>query len=176
MLRAFITALVIVAALPAAAQQTEIAFPERRAGQWEIRMVSEEARNTPPMVIQHCTDAATDRQMMQAGLSISRELCQRYEMRREGGGIVIDAACQIGPIRSTSRSVVTGDFRDTYQVRVEGTTEGAPGIPAQRSIMTQTARWVSATCASGLVPGDMLMPGGMKMNVREFERLMQRRG
>lgn len=174
----FLVAAAAISLLPISANaQSAPELPQRRAGQWEIRLDVGAARQTPDMVIHHCTDAATDRRMMQAGLQMSREMCSRYEMRRDGQGFVIDATCQLGPARSTSRAVISGDFQASYTIRVEGSVEGMPGSRGpQASVVTQTARWVGAACREGLTPGDMLMPGGMKMNVRDLERMMGRGG
>jgi hypothetical protein len=165
-MRLAIAALAIAAsALPAAAQNVEL--PQRRAGQWEIRM------NLPgrgEIEVQHCTDEATDRDMMQAGLNMSRDMCQRFEMRREGAGFVMESVCQFGQMRSSSRAVFSGDFQSGYSMQLTGTTEGGPQGRSETNL-TQTARWVSAECRGGLAPGDMLMPGGMRVNVREMMRM-----
>jgi hypothetical protein len=169
-MRLAIAALAIAAALPAAAQNVEL--PQRRAGQWEIRM------NMPgrgEVEVQHCTDEATDRDMMQAGLNMSRDMCSRFEMRREGAGYVMETVCQFGQMRSSSRAVFSGDFQSTYSMQLTGTTEGGPQGRTDTNL-TQTARWVSAECRGGLAPGDMLMPGGMRVNVREMMRMAPQPG
>jgi hypothetical protein len=121
------------------------------------------------MQVQHCVDGSTDREMMQAGLNMSRENCSRFEMRREGSGYVMESMCQFGPMRTSSRAVFSGDFQSTYQMQLSGTTEGGPQGRTEVNV-AQTARWVSEECRGGLQPGDMLMPGGMRVNVREMMR------
>jgi hypothetical protein len=37
--------------------------------------------------------------------------------------------------------------------------------------MTQHAQW-TGDCANGMQPGDMTMPGGMRMNVRDMMGMM----
>lgn len=163
-MRLVIAALALAAAVPALAQPAEL--PQRRAGQWEIRM------NMPgrgDVEVQQCVDADTDRDMMQAGLNASRDMCSRFELRREGQGFVMESVCQFGQVRSSSRAVFSGDFQSTYSMRLTGTSEGGPGGRTETNV-TQNARWVSAECRSGLMPGDMLMPGGMRVNVREMLR------
>ena len=44
-----------------------------------------------------------------------------------------------------------------------------PGMPAERTI-TIDAKWVGA-CKADQKPGDIMMPGGMKMNIKDMEKL-----
>ena len=85
---------------------------------------------------------------------------------QDGSSIVIEATCH-GPDETTSRTVMTGDFQSAYEATTTSVIEGAPqGMPAN-STMTQHATWTGG-CQNGLLPGDMVMPGGMKMNVRDY--------
>jgi hypothetical protein len=156
-------------ALPAAAQ--EIDFPERKAGQWEIKMIPEVAGAMPEQTIKACIDAASDKQMMQAGFSMSKSMCSRQEITRDGSDYVIDSTCQVGTMSTTSHIVVSGDFQSAYTVKMTSEITGSPMPMAGAGNMTQEARWVSADCTDGMAPGDMLMPGGMKVNVNEMMKM-----
>jgi hypothetical protein len=156
--------LLLVAGLAASATAAEIEFPSRKAGQWQVEMHPQAG---PAMTMQICLDAATDKQMMEAGMSISKDMCPTLDMTRDGSGIVIDAACTLGAMKTTSHTVMTGDFESSYDVTITSTIEGGPpGMPAN-STMTQHAEW-TGDCANGLKPGEMLMPGGMKVNVQQM--------
>jgi hypothetical protein len=156
--------LLLVAGLVASAAAAEIEFPSRKPGQWKIEM---HPQTGPAMTVQVCLDAATDKQMMEAGMSISKDMCPTYNMTRGGGSIVIEAACTFGAMKTTSHTVMTGDFESAYDVTITSTMEGGPpGMPAN-STMTQHAEW-TGDCANGLKPGEMLMPGGMKVNVQQM--------
>jgi hypothetical protein len=157
-------------ALPAGAQ--EIDFPARKAGQWEIRMTPETPGAMPEQTIKACIDAASDKQMMAAGFSMSKSMCSRQDISREGEDYVIDSTCQIGPMTSTSHIVVSGDFQSAYTVKMTSEMSGTAmvGMPGTNN-MTQEARWISADCTDGMAPGDMLMPGGMKVNVNDMMKM-----
>ena len=76
-------------------------------------------------------------------------------------------------MKANSRSVIDGDFQSAYTV--ETTTEMSGPMAAMAggsNVSKQEARWVSAECGDGLKPGDMLMPGGMKMNINEMMKMM----
>jgi hypothetical protein len=168
-----VSALAALAALTLPAGAQEIEFPARKAGQWEITMTSETPGGMPNQTIKACIDATTDKQMMEAGFSMSKSMCSRQEMKQEGDAYVIDSTCQIGPMTSTSHIVITGDFQSAYTVKMTSEMTGAalvPGMPGTNN-MTQEARWISDACTDGMAPGDMLMPGGMKVNVNEMMKM-----
>lgn len=157
----------LAAALAAAATVTaaaaELNLPARKAGQWQIDMQPE---GGPAMSMQVCLDAETDKTMMESGMSISEQMCPTMNVTQDGGTITIDSACTMGEMKTTSHVVMTGDFQSAYEVTINGTVEGGPpGMPATSTI-TQHARW-TGECANGMQPGDMMMPGGMKMNIRD---------
>jgi hypothetical protein len=146
-------------------------LPTRRAGLWEVTM-TQEGRNTPPQVMQQCTDASTDKLMNAFGGDMGG-MCSQHEIRRVGATIVINATCQIGPMKSVSQSVVSGDFNSNYTVKttskVEGMPQGIPGMAGGSS--TVQARWVGA-CKADQQPGDVVMPDGRKMNIKELRKMM----
>ena len=100
-------------------------LPTRRAGLWAITMTDESGK-TPPQVMQQCIDAKTDQMMNAFSGGIGAEMCSKQEIRKVGATIVINAECQVGPMRSISESVVSGDFNSNYTVRVTTKVEGLP--------------------------------------------------
>ena len=167
-----LVALVIACGSPAAAQE----FPVRRAGLWEVTM-TQEGQKVPPQVRQQCTDAETDKLMNAFGGDISADLCSKQDVRKVGATLVINATCQIGPMKSTSQSVVSGDFNSNYTVKVTSKIEGLPaGIPGGMGGSTTTiqARWIGA-CKPDQKPGDIIMAGGQRMNIRELRKMMDGR-
>ncbi|MBX9588199.1 MAG: hypothetical protein K2X43_02770 [Hyphomonadaceae bacterium] len=168
-------ALALLAPL-AAAQQT-LDLPPRKPGQWEVRMVSERPVGGLNVTSQMCIDAATDREMMEFGLKMSKGSCPRFDMKRAGATTwVIDAECTFGPVKSVTKTTISGDFQKTLTVRIEGTMDGVPGggQGPQPTLMTQTATWKAATCADGMKPGDLSLGNGLKMNVKQMKELQQR--
>ena len=164
----------LAACLPVAAQPT-VDFPARRAGYWEIHIATEKPTGAPNLDTQVCLDAATDRELMEFGLRMSKDACQRFDMKKAGPNIVIESQCKFGPISSTTRTVMSGDFQLSYSIRIEGTTEGMPGSAKgkQDTLIVQTAKWASATCPNGMKPGDFTLPGGMKFNIQQAKQLQK---
>jgi len=158
--------------LPSLSSAQDIELPARKSGQWEIKMVSETPGAPPGMAIIACVDAASDAEMMRAGLSMTKEMCPQQEMKREGDTIVIDTKCKMGPMETESHSVISGDFQSAYTVVTTTETSGGLAAMAGTNMSKQEARWVSAECSDGLKPGDMLMPGGMKTNIKDMMKMM----
>ena len=63
------------------------------------------------MTTRMCIDAATDREMMEFGLKMSRGSCKRFDTRRAGATWVIDAECAFGPVKSVTKTTISGDFQ-----------------------------------------------------------------
>jgi hypothetical protein len=60
-------------------------------------------------------------------------------------------------------------------MKIESDMEGAPkGMPSH-SVLTQEATWMGE-CPAGMAPGDMIMPGGRKMNVNTLKSMMGGKG
>jgi hypothetical protein len=166
-----LAAIAVLCATPAAA----LDLPARKAGLWEIKMTFE-GRNLPSQTSQHCIDAETDKLMNSIGGSMSQEACSKQDVQKVGSTIVVDSVCKFGATTSTSHGVVTGDFNSAYTVKVNSKREGGPNVPGMpadgTSSMTIEAKWLSA-CLADQKPGDMIRPGGRKVNIRDMQNLMQ---
>lgn len=147
-------------------------FPQRKSGQWEIKMVTQPSEAPPDMSMTACVDSASNAEMMRAGLSMPKEMCPQEDVKREGDAYVIDATCKMGPMESRLHSVITGDSQSAYAVETTTETTGGLAAMAGTNVFTQEGRWVSAECGNGLQPGEMLMPGGMKTNINEIMKMM----
>jgi hypothetical protein len=168
-----VTAAAAAFATTIAAGAQTLDLPARKAGLWDMKTVTEAPPGLPSLSTQMCIDAATDKEVMNFGLKLSKDSCKRYDIKRAGKAWVIDADCNFGPVKSTTKTTVTGDFQSSIELRIEGTSEGIPGTKGpQPTVITQTAKWVSA-CANGMKPGDMVLPGGLRVNVRQVRELQK---
>ncbi len=148
-------------AMPALAD--DFGIPARKAGEWKIEMVPETAKAAPAMTFQLCLDAETDKALMQAGAGMSAGQCTVSAPTQESGGIAFDGSCDMGGMKTKSHTVITGDFQSSYTMKITSDIEGAPAGMPKHSVITQNATYVGA-CPAGMAPGDMMMPGGMKVN------------
>jgi hypothetical protein len=163
-----LVALALICAQPAAA----LDLPARKPGLWEMKMTFE-GRNLPTQTSEHCIDAETDKLMNSIGGNMQKDACSKQDVTKVGGTIVVDSVCKFGAATTTSHGVVSGDFNSAYTVKVTSKREGAaaPGMAADgNSSMTIEAKWLGA-CKADQKPGDMIMAGGRKINIRDMQNL-----
>jgi hypothetical protein len=143
-------------------------LPTRKAGLWEMKMVRT-GSSMPDMTMQHCTDATTDKQMS-TSFSPGKDTCSKQDIQKTATGYVSDTVCGVAGITITSHAEITGDFNSAYTVKSTSHSErGAIGTPRD-STTTIEAKWLGA-CKPDQKPGDIVMPGGMKMNIMDLEKL-----
>ncbi|TAK48332.1 MAG: DUF3617 family protein [Xanthobacteraceae bacterium] len=157
----------IVLACLASAAASAAELPTRKAGLWEMKMAREGAPAAMP-VMQHCTDASTDKEMATM-FGAMQEQCTQRDIRNANGAIVVDSVCSFGPMKSTSHAEITGDFNAAYTVTVKANVEGGP-MPGP-STMTVEAKWLGP-CKADQKPGDIMVPAmNMKMNIKDMQTL-----
>lgn len=165
-------ALLVVLAILAPSLAHALDVPPRKAGLWEMTMTFE-GRNLPQQHIKQCIDAATDKMMNSLGGQMGKEACAQQNVQQTAGSIVVDSTCKIGGGTIVSHAVVTGDFNSAYTVTVDSKHEGAmaPGMPASGDTkMVVAAKWLGP-CAADQKPGDMILGGGIKMNIKNLPTL-----
>ncbi|MBN9594858.1 MAG: hypothetical protein J0G36_05850 [Afipia sp.] len=159
------TALTVCAALvslPALAGPVEM--PNRKPGLWEVKVNA--GAQMPAMTMQQCTDASTDKDMASTFSPMAKEMCAKQDMQKTATGLVIESTCTVSGVTSTSRTEIVGDFNSAYTVKV--VTKGSGKIPD--SVTTMEAKWMGA-CKADQKPGDIVMPGGMKMNIKDMQSM-----
>jgi hypothetical protein len=157
----------LLALLPAA-DALAVELPVRKAGLWEMKMVRT-GSSVPDMTMQHCTDATTDKQMS-TSFSPGKETCAKQDIQKTAAGYVSDTVCSVAGMTITSHAEITGDFNFAYTVKSTSHSEGGPANITRDSTTTVEAKWVGA-CKADQKPGDIVMPGGMKMNILELDKL-----
>jgi hypothetical protein len=70
----------------------------------------------------------------------------------------------------TTHADTTGDFNSAYTVKTTSHAQGGPAGAARDTSMTLEAKWLGA-CKADQKAGDIVMPGGLKMNIKDMEKL-----
>ena len=167
-LLSFGSALALLALLPAGAA-VAVELPVRKAGLWEMKVLRA-GSPSPEMTMQQCTDETTDKDMATAMSPMGKEMCSKQDIQKTATGYVSDSVCGIAGMSITSHAEITGDFNSAYTVKSTAHSERGPtGVPRD-STTTIEAKWLGA-CKPDQKPGDIMMPGGMKMNVKDMEKL-----
>jgi hypothetical protein len=144
-------------------------LPIRKAGLWEFKMV----RTGSPvsgMTMEHCTDATTDRQMNGMASPMAQQACSKQDVRKTATGYASDSVCSVAGRSITSHSDIFGDFNSAYTVTTVAHSEGGPG--GARDVTSRIeAKWLGA-CKPDQKPGDVVMPGGRKVNIPGLQKSM----
>lgn len=147
-------------------------FPARKPGLWEMSATEKEG-GRPAITVQQCVDAATDKALQEYGLNqpkMNRKACKE-EMRNEAGKMLVHTeVCKRSDTTMTRRIVISGDFNAAYRVESHTSYDPMPRTPPHDGDMVAEMRWQGA-CTAGMKPGDMMMPGGMKMNIADMMAL-----
>jgi hypothetical protein len=141
-------------------------LPIRKAGLWEMKVSG--GGSIPEMKLQQCTDESTDRQMSTAFSPLSKELCSKKDVRKTANGYVMDSDCSVAGVSVASHSEIVGDFNSAYTVK--STSHGDAAAGRGDRVTAIDAKWLGA-CKPDQKPGDVVMPGGFKLNVKDAEKL-----
>jgi hypothetical protein len=164
----FVSAVFLLALL-APPEAIAVELPTRKAGLWEMKVLRTGSA-APDMTMQHCTDATTDKEMSTAFSPSGKDVCSKQDIQKTATGYVSDTVCGVAGMTITSHAEITGDFNSAYTVKSTSHSERGPIGPPRDSATTIEAKWLGA-CKSDQKPGDIVMPGGTKMNITDLEKL-----
>ena len=156
--------LTLVAAAGANAED----LPVRKAGLWEMKLVRVGSA-LPEMTMQHCTDETTDKDMNNMVSPISKQICSKQDVQKTATGYISDSVCSLGGGSLTSHSEIVGDFSSAYSVTTVSHSDKGPANLRDSTTKIE-AKWLG-DCKPGQKPGDIVMPGGFKLNVKDAEKL-----
>jgi hypothetical protein len=157
-----ITTATLLLAMISAAPASAADLPARKPGLWEVKTTFE--GNPRVLNVQQCIDASTDQMLQSSAGPFSAAACPDREVKKSDASMIIDTRCTLNGKQASARAVVTGSFDQAYTMTV--TAEGGE-LPAVK--MTVEGKWLGA-CAADQKPGDVVMPGGVKINVPELQK------
>jgi Protein of unknown function (DUF3617) len=137
-------------------------LPSRKPGLWEVKTTIGDVSRA--LVVQQCIDAATDQALQSSAGPFSAPACPDRDVKTSDGSMTIDSRCSIAGKSGSAHAIVIGSFDSAYTMTV--TAEGG-GLPAVK--MTIEGKWLGA-CAAGQQAGDVIMPGGVKLNLPELQK------
>jgi hypothetical protein len=143
-------------------------LPLRKAGLWEMK-ITKLGSQLPEMTMQHCTDATTDKAMANSVSPLAKQICSKQEVVKTTTGYVSDSVCTVSGVSMTSHAEITGDFNSAYSITTKAHMDKGP--EQLRDTTTRIdAKWLG-DCKADQKPGDIMMPGGFKLNVKDAEKL-----
>ena len=148
-------------------------LPARKPGLWQMTMKFEKVGfPSPPQIAQQCIDAATDKEMIAYGSTMSTEMCSKWDPQKVGEKIIVDQTCQIGAMSVRGLSEYSGDFDSAYTVNTTSMITGGPAPANGKSNTIIEAKWMGP-CKPDQKPGDIIMQvdnrpdATVKMNIRD---------
>jgi hypothetical protein len=155
--------------LAASAAASAEELPLRKAGLWEMK-ITKVGGSVPEMTMQHCTDPTTDKEMNNSVSPLAKQICTRQDIQKTATGFVTDSVCSVAGVSMTTHAEISGDFNSGYTVTSTSHSDKGPtGKPLDATTRIE-AKWMG-DCKPGQKPGDIVMPGGFKMNVKDAEKL-----
>jgi hypothetical protein len=137
-----------------AASTSGTEFPARKAGLWEISIAGDQ-----PITVRQCSDAASDEALEQASFGGGGE-CAKRDLEKSGNTITVISVCTSSRKTTILRMVITGSLESNYAMTISRQRPGGSARPS----MTLSAKWLGP-CVAGQKPGDVIMPGGTKINI-----------
>jgi hypothetical protein len=102
---------------------------------------------------------------------MAKQICAKQDIKKTATGYVSDSECSVAGVSTTTHAEITGDFNSAYTVKSSSHAQGgAAGAAGRDTATTIDAKWLGA-CKADQKVGDMVMPGGFKMNVRDMDKL-----
>lgn len=165
--------ILIAAGALVAAPAFALDMPTRKAGLWELTMSFVQPK-LPSHVLRQCTDADTDKLMNSSFGGAGQQSCAKQEIRQADGAIIVNSVCSFAGMTTQSHAVITGSFDSAYKMEVSTKQLSGPQPPGVASNgerrMAVAAKWLGP-CAKGQRPGDIIMPGGMTVNVLDMRKM-----
>jgi hypothetical protein len=161
-------ALALLALVPASGARADD-LPIRKAGLWEMKVLRT-GSSMPDMTMQQCTDETTDKEMSTAFAPMSKDICSKKDIQKTPTGYVTDSVCGLAGVSIVSHSDIVGDFNSAYTVKTVSHTASGPAAVKGDHETTIQAKWLGA-CKADQKPGDIVMPGGLKVNLHDLDKL-----
>ncbi len=164
----------VLAAAHSSSRADDIDLPMRKAGLWDMKMHLT-GGGAPTMSMQQCTDAATDKELRTIYSPLAKETCDKRTVQKTPAGYTVDRVCKRGDDTITTHIDITGNYDSAYQAHLISRTQDQSPDDPPASDLTLEAKYLGP-CKSGQEPGDIIMMGGMKINLKDVLKLRQQQG
>jgi len=164
--RSIVTALAAALLAAGSAARATDEFPKLKAGLWQVNMTSGKADGHPARVSTLCLDDTVQREMYKMSTGMAAGMCAKHELKVAGNKVTTIANCDLGITKMQSLAVMTLTGNTAYHTEARATFE-PPLNGARESTTLIDGKYVGA-CKPGQRPGDMTLPGGQTVNVRQF--------
>ena len=139
-------------------------FPKLKPGLWEMTMTT--GKRDAPRLSTICLDESVQREMYKMSTGMMAGMCTKHEIKVLGNKVTTIADCDLGITKMQSQAVMTLNGNSSYHTEARAKFDPPMnGAKEQSSIID--GKHVGA-CRPGQQPGDMTLPGGHTVNVRQL--------
>lgn len=147
----------IVAILAAVGSVQAADPPKQKPGMWEI--TTAQNGGPTPMTLKVCIDEKTSQFYLGVDKAVQKS-CTKLETHVSGSTVTKDAVCKFGGTYNVTTHGVT-TFQGDGSYKAEAHSHWDPPLVGKTdTVTTVTGKWMGATCASGMKPGDIMTPEG----------------
>lgn len=139
-----------------------------KPGLWQLS--TSMAQMPQPMVMKICVDAAMSDRLIDAGQHMRGVSCSKRDLHLRPGGATVDSVCTTAGRTVTSHADIAMPTQTAFHETVQASISPSMGGHGQQR-STVDGQW-QGQCPAGMHGGDMVMPGGMKMNMYDMTRAM----
>ena len=145
----------------------DVELPLRKAGKWEQKTTMEEGGKNHEQTLTICIDAEMERNTAVNSAGEHKAHCTKYEVKKDGDKVVIDATCKMNGRDVESFTEMSGDFQNTFDVKISSTTSGmqdSQSISIKR-VIEQRGKYLGESCGD-LKAGEAMGTDGTKVMVQ----------
>ena len=145
-------------------------LPKRKSGLWEMTMIGDQT-NGQPQTVTTCVEQKTDTGLTSSFGGKIPKNCKQPTLKKSAGSFIITSACKFTDSNVTTVAILSGDTNSAYKID-RTSTYTPPNMGRKESKQSITAKWLSP-CKANQRPGDMIMPDGAKINIRDIQKLQE---
>jgi Protein of unknown function (DUF3617) len=141
-------------------------FPKLKPGLWEVNMTT--GKREAPRLTTMCLDDSVQREMYAMSTGMMAGMCSKHEIKVAGNKVTTIANCDLGITKMQSQAMMTLSGNTSYHTEARAKFD-PPLNGSKESTSIIDGKHVGA-CKPGQQPGDMTLPGGQTVNVRQLMR------
>ena len=142
-------------------------FPKLKSGLWTSTTTTQGREKGEPRPSLLCLDDSVQREMYQMSVGMMAGLCSKHDLKVTGNKVTTEAVCDLGVTKMRSSSVMTLTGDSAYHTEVRASFDPPLKGTPRDSVTVIDGRHVG-DCKEGQQPGDMTLPNGQHMNIRNW--------
>jgi hypothetical protein len=142
-------------------------FPKLKAGSWSVAVSpAGTGPQSAPRVSTLCLDDSVQQEMYKMSTGMMSGMCSKHDIKISGNKVTTLADCNLGITTMKSQSVMTLTGDTAYHTEAHATFD--PPMNGMKESSTLIDGKYIGACKPGQQPGDMTLPTGQTVNVRDF--------